>query len=636
MKGFKKLTAFGCVLVLSVSMMTGCSLDEADSKETGISEQLTEELNEVSDLIVHSDTAGKEETVYAILDADGKMEETYVSTWLKNKEASRTLSDRSDLSDITVVKGDASYEKGAAENEIVWENDGSDIYYQGTSQKELPVGMNISYELDGKKVTAEELAGADGHLKIHFQYENKMSKVVTVQGEKNLIYQPFVVVSGMMLDNEKAQNIKVDHGGVTNAGDHSIIYGMALPGLSESLGLEDKDVEIPESVTIEADVQDFSPAMTLTMVSNDVLSDLLPDDIQTVDDLKADMKKLTDAVADIKDGAKQVDKGADTLKSGGKKLSNGSSDLKSGAKELADGTKDLTTGAADLSKGLTTLSSKNKDLNKGAKDLDSGLQELDQALNNETSKQQMTDLVSGSEAFNKGLTDTATGLAKITSGYDYEGEKLSALIAGLSQYADGLEAAGDRTTAAYIRTMLTTYQSLYDDVKRVEDGVGSLKDSYGQIDTGIQTAAGSVTQVASAAAKLHSGSSGLKSGLKEYTAGVAKAETGAGALLTGSQKLSAGAGSLYRGATQLSGGFTDLLKGMDDLANGTDALKSGIIKFDKEGVQKLADTVNKDLEKYLDRIRALQDYADEYNSYAGCPDDTECTVRFIYKTSGHI
>lgn len=634
MKGIKKITALGCVLALTASMMAGCSSDEADSKETGISEQLTEELNEVSNLIVHSDTAGKEETVYAILDADGKMETTYVSEWLKNKEGSKTLTDRSELSDIKTVKGDASYEKGTSENEIVWGNDGSDIYYQGTSQKELPIEMNISYELDGKKVVTDELAGADGHLKIHFEYENRMSKVVAIQGEKNLIYQPFFVVSGMMVDNEKVQNVKVDHGKAVNAGDNTVICGMAFPGLAESLGLEDEDVEIPESVTIEADVHDFSLMMTLTMISNNLLSELELDDIQTVDDLKADIKKLTDGMADITDGAKQVDKGADTLKSGGKTLSDGSTELKSGAKELTSGAKKLSTGAADLSKGLTKLTSKNKDLNKGANDLDSGLQELDQSLNNETAKKEMSDLVNGSKAFNKGLTDTATGLTKITAGYDYEGEKLSALIAGLSQYANGLEAAGDQTTAGYIRTMLATYQSLYDDVKLAEKGVDSLKDSYGQIDAGIQTAADSVTKVSDGTAKLHAGSSKLKSGLKDYTAGVAKAETGAGSLLSGSQKLSNGASDIYRGTVKLSGGFTELLKGMNDLTNGTDALKSGIIKLDKEGIQKLSDIVNKDLETYLGRIRALQDYADEYDSYAGCAKDMECTVRFIYKTDG--
>ena len=42
---------------------------------------------------------------------------------------------------------------------LTWNAGGKDISYQGTSDKELPVDISISYRLDGKKVTAEELAG---------------------------------------------------------------------------------------------------------------------------------------------------------------------------------------------------------------------------------------------------------------------------------------------------------------------------------------------------------------------------------------------------------------------------------------------------------------------------------------------
>ena len=52
---------------------------------------------------------GKEETVYVITGADGSVEKTIVSVWLKNPEEAATLSDHAELTDIKNVKGDETY-----------------------------------------------------------------------------------------------------------------------------------------------------------------------------------------------------------------------------------------------------------------------------------------------------------------------------------------------------------------------------------------------------------------------------------------------------------------------------------------------------------------------------------------------
>lgn len=720
MKNLKKFLALGLSMVLIVSSLTACSVPDttlestaAESEEVAAIESALDEFDGVSELINHSDTAGKEETVYAILNADGNLEQTIVSEWLKNADGSTTIEDRSDLENITVVKGNSEYTSGSSEDQIIWSTDGSDIYYQGTSEKELPVEVKVSYELDGKKVTADELSGASGHLKITFAYENHLSKETTIHGEKRTIYQPFTMISGLMLDNSKAKNVTVDHGSTVNSGDDTIVFGLAMPGLAESLGLDDItdedgqliDLEIPEEVNVEADVTDFSLMMTLTIASNTALSQLGLDDIDSIDDLKADMEQLTDGMDEIIDGASQLNDGAGELKDGTGTLSagtqtladgtstlsngahqvsegaaqvndgavalkNGLDSLKGSAPELVSGVDSLTKGADQLSSGFETIIGNNDTLNAGAASLASGLSELNSSLTNEGNKQQLNALASGSAEFSQKLSQASDGLSQITAGYSYSDGDLAALMTGLEQYADALASTEDPANAAYagyIKTMLETYKGLYNNVSSAQNGVSALSDAYSTINSGISAAIGSISTVSQAVGQLSEGAGSLKDEVVSYTNGVSQASAGiktldeglnslnskvpalvsgidqlsngANTLADGTGTLSQGASSLANGADQINSGTSELksgvsklLEGVNELANGTGDLKDGVIKFNEEGISKLADVVNNNLETYYDRLKAVQDYAEEYTSFAGCEKDVECSVKFIYKT----
>lgn len=644
MKNQKKFLALFLSITLVVSLFTGCSSTDTnivDSDEITAMQDALDEWGTSVELVNHSDTSGKEETVYALLSADGTIEQTIVSEWLKNPKGNTTLTDKTNLSDITVVKGDAQYSKKDSGNQIVWTNNGSDIYYQGTSDKELPVDVHISYELDGKKVTADELSGASGHLKITFTYTNHLSKEITIQGEKQTIYQPFVMISGMIFDNNNAQNIIMNHGSIVNSGDDTVAFGVALPGLKESLGLDDItdddgkliDVDIPEEVTVEADVADFSLMMTLTIASNTALSQLGLDDIDSIDDLKADLDKLTDAMNDIIDGATQLNDGAIELKDGTfslsdgtQTLSNGTTDLSEGAQSLSDGAaqvndgtvalknglndlkenapalvsgvSSLTMGADQLSSGLNTIIGNNTSLNAGAFQITDGLSTLNDSLNNEDSKQQIQSLVSGSATFSQGLAQASDGLSQIVTNYNYNSGNLAALIARLAQYAQELAASGDPaniTYAEYIQTILETYKGLYNNVATAESGVNTLSDSYNVIDSGIQTAANNISTVSQAVGKLSSGAGQLKEGIASYTVGVSQASDGIKTLDEGLNMLNAQVPTLVSGIAQLSDGATILASGTGSLSNGASSLATGAAQLNngtsdlKEGVSKLLD-----------------------------------------------
>jgi putative membrane protein len=89
----------------------------------------------------NGENAYKDETVYVLCNSDSSVKNVVVSDWLKNSPALVNISDISDLSNIVNVKGDEEFEL-SGEN-LSWEADGSDIYYKGNSDKELPVDVTM-------------------------------------------------------------------------------------------------------------------------------------------------------------------------------------------------------------------------------------------------------------------------------------------------------------------------------------------------------------------------------------------------------------------------------------------------------------------------------------------------------------
>ena len=53
----------------------------------------------------------KEETVYAVADSQLNIDEVIVSEWLKNNDEQKTITDKSDLTDIENVKGDETFKQ---------------------------------------------------------------------------------------------------------------------------------------------------------------------------------------------------------------------------------------------------------------------------------------------------------------------------------------------------------------------------------------------------------------------------------------------------------------------------------------------------------------------------------------------
>ena len=178
----------------------------------------------------------KDETVYVNADADGKVSKITVSDQLVGAGSEKSVKDASSLSDIQNVKGDETY-TGSGDS-MVWDSDGNDIYYQGSSDKELPVGVNFTYYLDGKEIAPKDLAGKSGKLTIKIQYTNNTSVQTKVGDKTETMKTPFVMMTGLILPGDNFSNVTIDNGKVINDGSRNIVLGFGVPGLKEDLDLD--------------------------------------------------------------------------------------------------------------------------------------------------------------------------------------------------------------------------------------------------------------------------------------------------------------------------------------------------------------------------------------------------------------
>ena len=128
-------------------------------------------------------------------------------------------------------------------------------------------------------------------------------------------------------------------------------------------------------------------------------------------------------------------------------------------------------------------------------------------------------------------------------------------------------------------------------------------------------------------------------GLITYTSGVSSAaaganelKTGADALKAGTSELSAGAAELLQGIQTMKDSAPALVDGITQLRDGSMELSDGFKQFNEEGIQKLIEAVDGDLDGLSNRIRVTADVAKHYTSFSGISEDMDGDVKFIYKT----
>lgn len=419
-------TGIGATAVFAEKNSTAVTA-EADST-TDSSKDADDIADKLMDSVSLKDNdADKDESVYLISDANGNVNKTIVVDHLKNKDKKDTLEDASNLSDIENVKGKEKFTQSG--DKLTWQAGGKDIYYQGTATAEPPVTQKVTYYLDGKEISPEDLAGKSGKVKIRFDYTNTTSYTETVNGEKQTVSVPFAAITGLVL-GDGFENIEVTNGKAEVSDSSSVVLGYALPGLKDSLGIKDGDldgdVNIPEYMEMTADVENFSMPAAMTFVVN--ASDYVSTDGIDTSDLDDMINDLKDASTQLQDGSKTLAEGTDTLSDGLSTLQSKLGTFASGVGTLQNGLKTYTDGVSTLSGGLNTLGNSTGALVSGADKLNSGAGQL--ASGSATLKEGVKSYTDGANSLAKGASDLDAGIGTLA-------EKSGTLVDGAKNLDDG-------------------------------------------------------------------------------------------------------------------------------------------------------------------------------------------------------
>lgn len=427
-------TGIGATAVFAEKNSTAVTA-EADST-TGSSKDADDIADKLMDSVSLKDNdADKDESVYLISDANGNVNKTIVVDHLKNKDKKDTLEDASNLSDIENVKGKEKFTQSG--DKLTWQAGGKDIYYQGTATEEPPVTQKVTYYLDGKEISPEDLAGKSGKVKIRFDYTNTTSYTETVNGEKQTVSVPFAAVTGLVL-GDGFENIEVTNGKAEVSDSSSVVLGYALPGLKDSLGIKDKDldgdVNIPEYMEMTADVKNFSMPAAMTFVVN--ASDYVSTDGIDTSDLDDMINDLKDASTQLQDGSKTLAEGTDTLADGLSTLQSKLGTFASGVGTLQSGLKTYTDGVSTLSGGLNTLGNSTGALVSGADKLNSGAGQL--ASGSATLKDGLKSYTDGASTLAAGVGNLDAGMDTLKSGTDTLSQSAPSLVSGVNSLSDGI------------------------------------------------------------------------------------------------------------------------------------------------------------------------------------------------------
>ena len=653
------------VAMLSGTALWGLNVMESFAENEPETRTETQEAieKEYPNLLASSDSEGemfKEETAYVVMDADGNVTKTSVAEWLRNGKSQDKINDVSSLKDIENTANDKSFTQDG--NKLVWDAGGSDIKYKGNTDKELPVKVNVSYYLDGQKMSASEIAGQKGHVEIRFSYKVNDS----VESGGYTFKTPFTMASGVLLDDEHFTDIKVEGGKVIDDGSKCVCLGIAFPNLKSNLNTDISALDIPESVSIKAYTDKFEIDGTYTVALSGMFADMDLSDTGSLQDkvseLKGAMNQLSSAsnqlvsgASELADGAATLDSKAGELKAGAGSLSSGSAELSSGAKSLSDGSVQLAQGTQKALAGTKSLKDGTGALKSGSSDLADGTSQLKEgsaALSIGTSqlKEGSTSLSEGTGALKEGSANLADGSGQLKAGTDAlaegaaaleegygqikagmtnldaglqslssKGSNGSAIVGasdayqeGMEQYANALDAMiaaeTDEATKAKLQELRSQLPMPNDYTAAVKGYVGGVDSAY----AGEQQVSGGLDQLGS---KLPA----LKEGIIGVQTGAADLDNGAKALAQGASDADDGAKALAQGASDADDGAKALAKGASDANDGAAKLKAGTKDLDDgaAALNKGASDLNSGASNLKDGAGKLQAGADELSSGAG-------------------
>ena len=283
------------IALLLAAMMLLCTACSGKGDDTATTNDGQDEYIQPS-YDTAAGSVAKTETVYVNLKANGDVSKVSVSDWLHTDKNEVYVDDMSDLENITNVKSKVTPVTDG--EKLRWNMPDTDLYYSGTTDRELPISVQLKYYLDGQEIKPEDLAGKSGEVKIDVKMINNASKDGFVNGKKHKVYLPMLVVGGMILPEGTFSGVTVKNGQSIGDGSKEIVVFTGMPGFSESLGFSEKDLGdlgglvIGSEASVTATVENFSlgnlyfAALPIASLNLDIAAP------ETVDDLKSTLAAL--------------------------------------------------------------------------------------------------------------------------------------------------------------------------------------------------------------------------------------------------------------------------------------------------------------------------------------------------------
>ena len=410
----------------------------------------------------------KTETIYSVLNSDGSISDTIVSSWLHDEDGINNIKETLNLTDVKNIKSNEKPSKDG--NTYTWNAKGNDVYYEGTGTKQLPVSVKLRYELDGQEMSAKDMEGKSGHLKLTISFTNNYSEVKNING-KSIVIHPSYLAGGMLnMSTGNFTNVKCESGKIVNDGTNEMLAFANIPGLNETLrsaGLDkvNNQLGISDDVTVEADVNNFDLGSIMVGMTNeiDLASEL--NGIGSVSELTDGIDQLIEADDQLIDGSKQLYDGTTQLKEQAAPLT-GSSDqvrqLSSGAIQLNDGVKALQTGLTAYTNGVDTLAAGSQQLY----GIPQGVSQIQTGVSGNLG-QGKTNLLDGATQLNEGLKQLKAQVNAITP------DQLETMQNQVSTSMKTLE--GMKTLLGSDVQTLTTLQTTLGDAVKTLDTLANSK-----------------------------------------------------------------------------------------------------------------------------------------------------------------
>ena len=301
----------------------------------------------------------KDETVYAFLNSDGSLKKATVSEWLHSEGGFDQVEDESILSDITNIKGDEVPEVNG--NKLIWNSTNEDIYYQGSTNKELPLSMEVSYYFDGNKVNPEDILGKSGALEVRIKIINNEEKTQVIKGRTKYISSLFPVAVITDLKTDIFKDIEADDATIINESKNQILTFATVSGASQMLAESDIDTlndisdKLKDEFVIKANVTDFEMPSILMAASS--MTDVDHEDMNS-----DKLNKLTDGVNSLKDATAEILDGTVKLHDANIELNDKMGEFQSSYAKFQDGINtaknsqgDIVDGAKQINEGITQM-----------------------------------------------------------------------------------------------------------------------------------------------------------------------------------------------------------------------------------------------------------------------------------------